>query len=49
MVERQIAQRGVRDPRVLQAMSQHFSFSFDIAGAAYGAAVMGGRYVNPTM
>jgi 3-hydroxy-9,10-secoandrosta-1,3,5(10)-triene-9,17-dione monooxygenase len=39
-------QRFLRD---LQAMSQHFSFSFDSAGAAYGTAVMGGKYVNPTM
>src|SRR5947209_6359792 len=39
-------QRFMRD---LQAMSQHFSFSFDVAGAAYGTAVMGGKYVNPTM
>jgi 3-hydroxy-9,10-secoandrosta-1,3,5(10)-triene-9,17-dione monooxygenase len=39
-------QRYLRD---LQAMSQHFSFSFDIAGAAYGTAVLGGKYVNPTL
>jgi len=39
-------QRFLRD---LQAMSQHFSFSFDIAGAAYGTAVLGGKYVNPTL
>ncbi len=39
-------QRFMRD---LQAMSQHFSFSFDIAGAAYGLAVLGGKYANPTM
>src|SRR5438477_12850930 len=39
-------QRFLRD---LLALSQHFSFSFDVAGAAYGTAVMGGKYVNPTM
>src|SRR5207245_9880707 len=39
-------QRFLRD---LQAMSQHFSFSFDVAGAAYGTAVLGGKYVNPTL
>ncbi len=39
-------QRFMRD---LQAMSQHFSFSFDIAGAAYGLAALGGKYANPTM
>ena len=39
-------QRFLRD---LQAMSQHFSFSFDVAGAAYGLAALGGKYANPTM
>jgi 3-hydroxy-9,10-secoandrosta-1,3,5(10)-triene-9,17-dione monooxygenase len=39
-------QRFMRD---LQAMSQHFSFSFDVAGAAYGLAALGGKYANPTM
>ena len=39
-------QRYLRD---LQAMSQHFSFNFDIAGAAYGAFTLGGKYLNPTM
>jgi 3-hydroxy-9,10-secoandrosta-1,3,5(10)-triene-9,17-dione monooxygenase len=39
-------QRYLRD---LQAINQHFSFSFDIAGSAYGTAALGGRYVNPTM
>jgi 3-hydroxy-9,10-secoandrosta-1,3,5(10)-triene-9,17-dione monooxygenase len=39
-------QRFMRD---LQAMSQHFSFNFDIAGAAYGLAALGGKYANPTM
>jgi hypothetical protein len=33
----------------VQAASQHFSFSFDIAGSAYGTAAMGGKYANPTM
>jgi 3-hydroxy-9,10-secoandrosta-1,3,5(10)-triene-9,17-dione monooxygenase len=42
-----------RDPlqrfqRDLQAMKQHFSFNFDIAGAAFGLAAMGGKYANPT-
>ena len=39
-------QRFLRD---VQAGSQHFSFSFDIAGAAYGTAALGGKYANPTM
>jgi 3-hydroxy-9,10-secoandrosta-1,3,5(10)-triene-9,17-dione monooxygenase len=39
-------QRYMRD---LQAMTQHFSFNFDIAGAAYGTAALGGKYANPTM
>ena len=39
-------QRYLRD---LQAMSQHFSFNFDIAGAAYGMLALGGKYANPTM
>jgi 3-hydroxy-9,10-secoandrosta-1,3,5(10)-triene-9,17-dione monooxygenase len=39
-------QRYLRD---LQAINQHFSFNFDIAGAAYGTAALGGKYVNPTM
>lgn len=39
-------QRYLRD---LQAINQHFSFSFDIAGAAYGTAALGGKYANPTM
>jgi 3-hydroxy-9,10-secoandrosta-1,3,5(10)-triene-9,17-dione monooxygenase len=43
-----------RDPlqrfqRDLQAMKQHFSFNFDIAGAAYGTAALGGKYANPTL
>jgi hypothetical protein len=31
------------------AINQHFSFSFDIAGSAYGIAALGGKYANPTM
>jgi 3-hydroxy-9,10-secoandrosta-1,3,5(10)-triene-9,17-dione monooxygenase len=43
-----------RDPiqrfqRDLQAMKQHFSFNFDIAGAAFGTVALGGKYANPTM
>ena len=39
-------QRYLRD---LQAIGQHFSFNFDIAGAAYGTLALGGKYSNPTM
>ena len=39
-------QRYMRD---LQAINQHFSFNFDIAGAAYGMLTLGGKYANPTM
>jgi 3-hydroxy-9,10-secoandrosta-1,3,5(10)-triene-9,17-dione monooxygenase len=39
-------QRYLRD---LQAINQHFSFNFDIAGAAYGSLTLGGKYSNPTM
>jgi len=39
-------QRYMRDAI---AMSQHFSFNFDIAGAAYGLHALGGPYANPTM
>jgi 3-hydroxy-9,10-secoandrosta-1,3,5(10)-triene-9,17-dione monooxygenase len=43
-----------RDPlqrfqRDLQAMKQHFSFNFDIAGAAFGMVALGGKYTNPTL
>jgi len=43
-----------RDPlqrfqRDLQAMKQHFSFNFDIAGAAFGTVALGGSYKNPTL
>jgi 3-hydroxy-9,10-secoandrosta-1,3,5(10)-triene-9,17-dione monooxygenase len=44
----------VRDPlqrhlRDVLAINQHFSFNFDIAGAAYGLLALGGRHANPTM
>jgi 3-hydroxy-9,10-secoandrosta-1,3,5(10)-triene-9,17-dione monooxygenase len=39
-------QRYLRD---VQAASQHFSFNFDIAGAAFGTAALGGKYSNPTL
>lgn len=39
-------QRYLRDT---QAINQHFSFNFDIAGSAYGTVAMGGKYMNPTM
>ena len=39
-------QRHLRD---VLAINQHFSFNFDIAGAAYGLHALGGRYANPTM
>ena len=39
-------QRHLRD---VLAISQHLSFNFDIAGAAYGLHALGGRYANPTM
>jgi 3-hydroxy-9,10-secoandrosta-1,3,5(10)-triene-9,17-dione monooxygenase len=39
-------QRHLRD---VLAINQHFSFNFDIAGAAYGLLALGGQYGNPTM
>ncbi|MGB8435293.1 MAG: acyl-CoA dehydrogenase family protein, partial [Burkholderiales bacterium] len=39
-------QRYLRDAL---ALSQHFSFNFDIAGSAYGLYALGGKYANPTM
>jgi 3-hydroxy-9,10-secoandrosta-1,3,5(10)-triene-9,17-dione monooxygenase len=39
-------QRHLRD---VLAIGQHFSFNFDIAGAAYGLDALGGRYASPTM
>jgi 3-hydroxy-9,10-secoandrosta-1,3,5(10)-triene-9,17-dione monooxygenase len=39
-------QRYLRD---VLAISQHFSFNFDIAGSAYGLLALGGRHASPTM
>jgi 3-hydroxy-9,10-secoandrosta-1,3,5(10)-triene-9,17-dione monooxygenase len=39
-------QRYLRD---VQAAGQHFSFNFDIAGAAFGSVALGGKYANPTL
>lgn len=39
-------QRHLRD---VLAIAQHFSFNFDIAGAAYGLVALGGRFASPTM
>ena len=39
-------QRHLRD---VIAIGQHFSFNFDIAGAAFGLNALGGTYANPTM
>jgi 3-hydroxy-9,10-secoandrosta-1,3,5(10)-triene-9,17-dione monooxygenase len=39
-------QRFLRD---VQAINQHFSFNFDIAGSAFGTVAMGGKYTNPTL
>jgi 3-hydroxy-9,10-secoandrosta-1,3,5(10)-triene-9,17-dione monooxygenase len=39
-------QRHLRD---VLAINQHFSFNFDIAGAAYGAHALGSTYASPTM
>jgi 3-hydroxy-9,10-secoandrosta-1,3,5(10)-triene-9,17-dione monooxygenase len=39
-------QRYLRDAI---AMSQHFSFNFDIAGSAFGLHALGGGYANPAM
>jgi len=39
-------QRFLRDT---QAINQHFSFNFDIAGSAFGTVALGGKYTNPTM
>jgi hypothetical protein len=39
-------QRHLRD---VLAISQHFSFNFDIAGSAYGTHALGGSYANPTI
>ena len=39
-------QRHLRD---IMAMGQHFSFNFDIAGAAFGLNALGGKFSSPTM
>jgi len=39
-------QRYLRD---VLAINQHFSFNFDIAGAAYGLVALGGSFASPTM
>jgi len=39
-------QRFLRDT---QAIAQHFSFNFDIAGSAFGTVALGGKYANPTL
>ena len=39
-------QRHLRD---VMAITQHFSFNFDIAGAAFGLHALGGTYASPTM
>jgi 3-hydroxy-9,10-secoandrosta-1,3,5(10)-triene-9,17-dione monooxygenase len=39
-------QRYLRD---VLAINQHFSFNFDIAGAAFGLNALGGQYASPTM
>jgi 3-hydroxy-9,10-secoandrosta-1,3,5(10)-triene-9,17-dione monooxygenase len=39
-------QRFLRDT---QAINQHFSFNFDIAGAAFGTVALGGKYANATI
>jgi 3-hydroxy-9,10-secoandrosta-1,3,5(10)-triene-9,17-dione monooxygenase len=39
-------QRHLRD---VLAIAQHFSFNFDIAGAAYGLVALGGAFASPTM
>jgi 3-hydroxy-9,10-secoandrosta-1,3,5(10)-triene-9,17-dione monooxygenase len=44
--QRDPLQRYLRD---VIAMNQHFSFNFDIAGAAFGLHALGGPYRNPAM
>jgi 3-hydroxy-9,10-secoandrosta-1,3,5(10)-triene-9,17-dione monooxygenase len=39
-------QRFLRDT---QAINQHFSFNFDIAGSAFGTVALGGKFAHPTM
>jgi 3-hydroxy-9,10-secoandrosta-1,3,5(10)-triene-9,17-dione monooxygenase len=46
LYKRDPMQRYLRDA---MAMTQHFSFNFDIAGSAFGLHALGGAYSNPTM
>jgi 3-hydroxy-9,10-secoandrosta-1,3,5(10)-triene-9,17-dione monooxygenase len=46
LYKRDPMQRHLRD---VMAITQHFSFNFDIAGSAYGTFALGGKYGNPTM
>jgi 3-hydroxy-9,10-secoandrosta-1,3,5(10)-triene-9,17-dione monooxygenase len=46
LYQRDPLQRHLRD---VLAINQHFSFNFDIAGAAFGTHALGGAYGNPTM
>jgi hypothetical protein len=46
LYDRDPLQRHLRD---VLAASQHFSFNFDIAGAAYGLHALGGTYASPTL
>jgi 3-hydroxy-9,10-secoandrosta-1,3,5(10)-triene-9,17-dione monooxygenase len=39
-------QRFLRDT---QAINQHFSFNFDIAGSAFGTVALGANFAHPTM
>ena len=39
-------QRFLRDT---QAINQHFSFNFDVAGSAFGTVALGGKFFHPTM
>jgi 3-hydroxy-9,10-secoandrosta-1,3,5(10)-triene-9,17-dione monooxygenase len=39
-------QRFLRDT---QAINQHFSFNFDIAGSAFGTVALGAKFFHPTM
>ncbi len=46
LYKRDPLQRHLRD---VIAITQHFSFNFDIAGSAFGLDALGGAYANPTM
>lgn len=46
LYKRDPLQRHLRDAI---AINQHFSFNFDIAGAAFGLNALGGNYVNPAL